>query len=709
MASKETGTSAPGPNTGELRKLGAGVELGRYTLLRRIAAGGMAEVYSARIEGIEGFEKKVAIKKILPQFSMNKRFIDMLVDEAKIAVTLTHPNIAQVYELGLEGETYYIVMEYVDGRPLNRLLQKVDIGGTEKLELEHAVHIVGEVAKGLHHAHIQKDARGNPLNIVHRDVSPQNILLSYAGQVKLIDFGIARAAGRVAHTSVGVIKGKLRYLAPEIAIGENPDARSDVYCCGIVLFELLTGEAMFAPRTDLEAIELASKAVVRSPRLSNPEVPTDLEDIVMKALRRERHERYSSAKDLYSDLRRFLNHHHPAYVGSELGDRMHQLFRAEMDEDRQLDEVAERIVLEVRASRGAADKPARRVSAPGPEVPEPAAPNTSPSYKQLVTRSIEIVAGASGSAAPSDPRGAAASEAPTIAVDLEEGSNPSTSASPMPSAAVPNPLVETDRFGPRRASILLVGVFVGALSVLLAVWFGFSSAIPGPVAPPPDEGSLTAGAASAGSVRLQFEPTDMDAEIEVRVDGARHTTTRAKELELDLSPAPHTIELYAEGWEASAPLNVTPEPGKDLVLFAAFSPLGRIVVDGEIKSLRSSHGTVDGKSIRNVPLEVEVEVEVDPARGPSYVEKVRVTRDQVERRLEVRAYRPPRPGRVRVTSFPADAKVFIDGKARGRATLDVSAPAGRHEVRVVWGNGREKKYQIEVRPGQLERVEARSP
>src|SRR5687768_13528806 len=158
--------------------MGCGRQIGRYTLLRRIAFGGMAEVYTAYSQGLmAGFEKKVAIKKILPQHSHNERFIDMLVDEAKITVSLTHPNIAQVYELGLHGEDYFIVMEYVDGRPLNRLMQRVDERGLNVIPIEFCAHVMAEIAKGLDHAHNQRDQRGRPLAIVHRDVSPQNVLI----------------------------------------------------------------------------------------------------------------------------------------------------------------------------------------------------------------------------------------------------------------------------------------------------------------------------------------------------------------------------------------------------------------------------------------------------------------------------------------------------------------------------------------------------
>jgi serine/threonine protein kinase len=328
----------------ELLDQGCGLALGRYTLLRKIAVGGMAEVYVARSQGVSGFAKKVALKRILPQHSHNRRFIEMLLDEAKISVSLTHPNIAQVYELGLGAQdTHFIVMEYVEGRPLNRVLQRALERGQPGLPITHAVHVMSEVAKGLDHAHKQTNSKGELLQIVHRDISPQNVLLSYQGSVKLIDFGIARAQGRAAQTGHGIIKGKLRFLAPEIAAGKEPDHRADIFCCGLVLFELLTGEAMYSPTNDIHALEMARRAQVRSPRSMNRAVPEDLDAIVMKMLRRDRNERYSSAKDLYADLRMFLNRYDPLFNEGELADYMQSMFKIEMVEARDLDGFAEKI------------------------------------------------------------------------------------------------------------------------------------------------------------------------------------------------------------------------------------------------------------------------------------------------------------------------------------------------------------------------------
>ena len=327
-----------------LREQGCGRRLGRYTILRRLAQGGMAEVYLGRAIDASGRGRLVAIKKILPQFSHNQRFIEMLKDEAQITVSLTHPNIAQVLELGRSGDDYFLAMEYVPGRPLNKLMQRADEERLMCIPVPHAAYVMSEIAKGLDHAHRQPDGRGHNLNIVHRDVSPQNVLISYAGAVKLIDFGIARAEGRVNRTHHGVIKGKLRYLAPEIASGREPDHRADIFCCGIVLFEMLTGEAMFAPRSDQEAIEMASQAKVKSPRSRNAKVPEALDTIVMRALRRDRSDRYASAYDLYAALIAFLRDYDPGYEEGALGRFMRRLFAADIEIDLALDEAALAVV-----------------------------------------------------------------------------------------------------------------------------------------------------------------------------------------------------------------------------------------------------------------------------------------------------------------------------------------------------------------------------
>jgi serine/threonine protein kinase len=218
---------------------------GPYTLLRRVAVGGMAEVYVGKTAGIGGFEKLVAIKVIHPRYAEDEHFVKMLVEEAKISVLLTHVNIAQTFDLGQAEDTYYIAMELVEGVDGYRVMRKVtDL--KKALPIDVCVYVVSEMCNGLDYAHRKRDPQTQqPLGIVHRDISPQNVLISFAGEVKIVDFGIAKAASRSEHTEAGVIKGKYYYMSPEQEWGDPMDHRSDVFSTGVVLYELLTGRMLY--------------------------------------------------------------------------------------------------------------------------------------------------------------------------------------------------------------------------------------------------------------------------------------------------------------------------------------------------------------------------------------------------------------------------------------------------------------------------------
>ncbi|MCC7382544.1 MAG: serine/threonine protein kinase [Deltaproteobacteria bacterium] len=701
-SNKPSGAATPN-TTGELRQLGAGQTLGRYTLIRRVATGGMAEVYAARTHGISGFEKKVAIKKILPQFSLNERFIDMLVDEAKITVSLTHPNIAQVYELGLEGDTYYIVMEYVDGRPLNRLLQKIDARGHLSMPLEHAVHIMVEVTKGLHHAHNQRDARGNPLSIVHRDVSPQNVLVAYSGDVKLIDFGIARAEGRAQQTTAGTIKGKLRYLAPEIARGEEPDHRADIFCCGIVLFELLTGEAMFAPRTDVEAIEMASQAKVRSPRLSNPAVPRELEDIVMRALESDRETRYQTAKVLYTDLRRFLNQHYPAYVGSELGDYMQQLFSGEIEEDRRLDTLAEKVI---EKSTGGTPRDER-----SPAI-EAIAPAQRPGYKELVTRSeVSIPAIAppiddldAEDAIPTTAgvprRGTAITETETSGGSAAaEGVRLRIPAAPAGDQRGTLSVERPVRGKSARAALLLLaaGIIVAiVMGVMRAGTRGSADELPSrPVV----------GATSGGEVRLTLEVSPK-VPVDVYIDGQRAIDSAAVPVELPIrieGARELDIELRAEGYHPKRVSKLV-QPGNNTMVTVALEPLTTIIeVRGiEAGQLRASRGVVRGTRVEQVPLTEPIKLTVERPGAEDWSAEVQPSSTEP---ILLDAPKPrliPR-GRLFVNVLPP-SEVWVNGQHKGTTPLTLGLAPGRHKVKLKAPDGRIMIKETLVRSGALSRI-----
>lgn len=299
-------------------------QFGPYRLVRQIAVGGMAEIHLAKTKGIAGFEKYVALKMIHPNFAEDEAFIQMLVDEAKIAVQLAHGNIAQTFDLGRVGDTYYITMEYVDGADLYKILRK----GSEmdlEMPLDCCAFIAKEIASALDHAHRKKDHIGKPLGIVHRDVSPQNVLVSYSGEVKLVDFGIAKATMKARQTAVGVIKGKYYYMSPEQAWGDPIDFRSDIFSAGIVLYEMITGQMLYLEEDLHRLLDMARKADIAPPSKLRKGIPPQLEKIVMHALQKVPGERYQSAGDFASDLERFLHAYSPVFTAAKVSGLLRQI------------------------------------------------------------------------------------------------------------------------------------------------------------------------------------------------------------------------------------------------------------------------------------------------------------------------------------------------------------------------------------------------
>ena len=270
-------------------------------LLERINVGGMAEVFRAKSFGVEGFERIVAIKRILPTLVQDDEFISMFIDEARIAAHLTHQNIVQIYGLGKHDGSYFISMEYIAGQDLRQILDRQKKLG-ELLDPTVAAFIVARVCEALDYAHCKHDPAGRPLHIIHRDVTPQNVIVSYRGDIKLCDFGIAKAAIRVSRTQVGVLKGKFAYMAPEQVLGQPVDARSDVFSLGVILYEMLTGERLFLGETDYATLEAVRDVRIPPPKDFNPTLSDDLERVLLKMLARAPDDRYPTAADAQEDL-----------------------------------------------------------------------------------------------------------------------------------------------------------------------------------------------------------------------------------------------------------------------------------------------------------------------------------------------------------------------------------------------------------------------
>lgn len=277
----------------------------RYRPIERLAAGGMAEVYRAESAGLEGFKKKVAIKRVLPHLSEKKRFIQMFLDEARLGAHLSHSNCVQVFDVGVGDNAYFIVMEYVDGADLKAIIEWLRKQG-RPFPAAYAVYITIKICEGLAYAHDLKDEAGKPLHIVHRDLSPPNVLITKFGEIKIVDFGLAKASTQLEKSEPGIIKGKFSYLSPEAAMGQEVDLRTDIFAAGIILWELLAARKLFQGETDFETVKQVQRAEIPSVSKINPSVDAKLEAIIAKGLARDPKQRFQSGKDFALALNEWL-------------------------------------------------------------------------------------------------------------------------------------------------------------------------------------------------------------------------------------------------------------------------------------------------------------------------------------------------------------------------------------------------------------------
>jgi tRNA A-37 threonylcarbamoyl transferase component Bud32 len=276
--------------------------IGPYCMQRQIAQGGMAELFLAEYEREDGFRKIVAIKRILPNLAGNVEFIKMFTREARLAALLQHPNIVQIFDYGKIASTYFIAMEYIDGKNFKEILQTLKCG----LPVELTIFVISKICKALDYSHNRRDDKtGQPLKIIHRDISPQNMLISYEGEVKISDFGISKARSEPSLTLAGVIKGKLAYLSPEQCLGGPVDQRTDIYALGLVFYEAISGKRVYAFETDVEAIRSIPTMEIEPITNTEVEIPTELNEIVMKCLAKNKEKRYQNASALYEDLENF--------------------------------------------------------------------------------------------------------------------------------------------------------------------------------------------------------------------------------------------------------------------------------------------------------------------------------------------------------------------------------------------------------------------
>ena len=533
--------------------------IGRYEIVDVLGQGGMASVYLARTRGPAGFQKLFAIKKVHEHLASDRQFAAMFLDEARIAAALHHPNVAQVFELGEDQGAYFLAMEYLLGEHLGMVLRK--LGRAEgPAPIAVMARIVALAAEGLHHAHEAHDELGKPLQIVHRDVSPQNIFVTYAGHVKLTDFGIAKATTNEVRTDTGTVKGKFAYMSPEQALGRPIDRRTDVFALGAVLWEAVTLRRLFRSPTDAETLLKVTRCEVPVPSSVSPGIPAEIDRIVMRCLAAAPEGRYATAGELAQDLEGFLAPLEGSAHASAIGALMTGLFGDEIATR----QAAVRRVLTRDVEPGPAAGPALvEPAGAGPEVDETISQSKSRPRVSVTPEPLTPPMPLLARAPASDPVEDAPLEE-TAAVELSSRRARASRVEPVPLPTSPVP-------GGARAS-LVAGAVVLLLSLVGAVafWLGgdastSSERTPGspplPPAPPEDRASPTdaASAQDAAIARGDDPPPVMAAEVtDAGTDGGRRRHAPRE----PASSAPFVVEVScvpsAEVFVGSHSLGMTP-------------------------------------------------------------------------------------------------------------------------------------------------------
>jgi serine/threonine protein kinase len=436
----------------------------RYEPLRRLAVGGMAEIFLAKQSGLEGFEKVVVLKRILSNLASDDEFVSMFLDEARIAAKLSHPNIVQIYDLGKADNTYYIAMEYVSGRNIQHLITKqMTVGG--HLPIEHTCRIIAGVCDGLFYAH-GRNYDGKPLNIIHRDISPQNILVSFAGGVKVVDFGIAKASTQLAQTRAGVLKGKYAYMSPEQVRGSKIDHRSDIFALGLVMYEMLTGVRAFERDSSIETLKAIVQAKPVNPREMNPDIPMDVVKILSKALEKNPERRYKTAQEFQLALEDWLEKSPKKSNNVRLSRFLYELFDDELNSADGTMVVKGVGQIVIPTSRGVVEQPVAddvdnetlTAALVEPEPVQPASTGTKPQADKTVAPKVAVPTSPQTKAStpksstpkpstpkPSAPKSAAAGpDRPTVPAAAKGSARP---AQPSAVRAAENPIFNDDEIG----------------------------------------------------------------------------------------------------------------------------------------------------------------------------------------------------------------------------------------------------------------------
>ena len=701
---------------------GSNRKLGRYELIRCMAKGGMGEIYLARTRGAGGFEKLVIIKTILPHLAEEEEFVTKFLDEGRIVVQLTHGNIVPVFDMGEQNGEYFIAMEYVPGLDLRAIIKHLRTWD-EPLSVEVTLYVAAEVCKGLGYAHRKVDDQGNPLNIVHRDVSPSNVLISREGEVKIIDFGIARAAGKVAKTMTGRIQGKCCYMSPEQSRGKSLDARSDIFSAGVLLYEMLTLVRPFEGRSDLESLELVRQCQFDPPSVLRPTIPDGVDEIVERAMAPHPEDRYQTADELFVDLQEQIYSLGSAVTSQRLVDSLQRVFDAESAADEatpdsprpaNLDEA-----LELELARLDSDSDATPTSLPStPYALSPTDPDTGAN-----TRTLGPTPATPHHALGPSPESSTYPPLAGTGTGTGTGTNSNHPSGPDSAShsALLAPGLNTAEYAaitPRRQKVamaLLAMITVAAVGLATYLLL------------PPKEGTLELITEPSGAqiyldgdelagqrtpVTLSLPPSTYGVELILE-------DYRPRQFRVDIAPG-STVRLDADDLrmlplhEAPRTFTITTDPG-DATLIADGQALGHAPQQIELRpdevinlSARAPECSAIfyalhfGHERDDIHLELECTRTPDDDLDPEGTDDDPPPRssDRPAARDEIRQPRSTQRA-VRIDSAPSGAEILIDGETIGQSPVFARLRRGR-EVAIEARHDGFEPYMTTVRPDDLD-------
>ncbi len=613
-------------------------KFGKYTLLKHLATGGMAEIFLARQEGMGGFAKDVVLKRLLPTHAENQELVGMFLDEARIAANLTHPNIAQIYDLGQEDDAYFIAMEYVRGADLRRVCSQ-GIAEDDFLPLNHAVRVAAEVCDALAYAHEKTDAAGEPMGIVHRDVSPTNILITYEGGVKLVDFGIAKAENKATVTKAGQVKGKFGYMAPEQALGREVDHRTDIFAVGINLYEITVGRRLFRATTDLEALEAIEKCDFPRPREVSPGYPEALERIVMRALSSDADDRFASARELQMALEAFAAEAGLRSTAGMLSEYMRRLFREQLAL-----EAKEGVTLHA-VTEEAHSEPPEEPEAPEPEEKKMADSDQEPTEQP--DEEAQAPAPEAQAAAPAPPRSEPppSPEPPAESLSAEASAAGWNALNVVPST--PKPATADKAPTPKQAAQF--------------------AAIPPPEPLTDDDLKIRKPRSYTGLLLLVLIAVGGWAVYTAMTQTAAHDDARRKPIEGFIAPKLQELGKAPELPEAK-PVK------KSLMRITTVPPGARVAVNGNVL------GSVTPTAVQ-VPEGSEATVRAMLAGHLPSAKRLKVTPGEMDVALKLEAGEPKK-AKLNIESAPVGALVEIDGNLVGETPMKLETIPSGGEITV---------------------------